>query len=109
MEIFSSVVNMLWWKTILLKIVVIEPMTSNNSEKIVDRLLWQKVYGSWNNYAARMKWIKRRRGFSSVNGTVTAISMDMAKILDIEPMSILIYEKIKMIPGEYNLIGQLNN
>ena len=35
------------------------------------------------------------RGYSSRNGIVRANSMDIGKSLDIEPINILIYEKIK--------------
>ena len=47
---------------------------SQSSSSIIDTAL--SVDGSW-----------QRHGFSSLNGVVTAISMDTGKILDCEPMS----------------------
>ena len=98
-----------------------KPMTANNYDKIVNRLnvVAKEVANETmtdvsENLLSKSKdpnhdtvidtvscdgsW--QKRGYSSLNGVVTVISMDNGKILDIEPMtrtckSCLLHEKLK--------------
>ena len=98
-----------------------KPMTANNYDKIVNRLnvvakevanetmtnvsenLLSKSKGP--NHDTVIDTVScdgswQKRGYSSLNGVVTVISMDNGKILDIEPMtrtckSCLLHEKLK--------------
>ena len=98
-----------------------KPMTANNYDKIVNRLnvvakevanetmtdvsenLLSKSKGP--NHDTVIDTVScdgswQKRGYSSLNGVVTVISMDNGKILDIEPMtrtckSCLLHEKLR--------------
>ena len=100
---------------------LLKPMTANNYDKIVNRLnvvgkevanetmtdvsenLLSKSKGP--NHDTVIDTVScdgswQKRGYSSLNGVVTVISMDNGKILDIEPMTLtckscLIHEKLK--------------
>ena len=100
---------------------LLKPMTANNYDKIVNRLnvvgkevanetmtdvsenLLSKSKGP--NHDTVIDTVScdgswQKRGYSSLNGVVTVISMDNGKILDIEPMtrtckSCLLHEKLK--------------
>ena len=87
-----------------------KPMTQNNYDKVVDKivdatkLVAEETMNDAANYLREMhadanrdsnvvdigasfdgSW--QRRGFSSLNGVVTAISIDSGKVLDVEAMS----------------------
>ena len=101
-----------------------KPMTANNYDKIVNRLnnvakevvnetmkdasedLLSKIKDPNGDIVIDSavscdgKW--QKRGYSSLNGVVTVISMDNGKILDVEPMtrtckSCLLHEKSKLL------------